>query len=343
MIGFAKSQSSLPTDEKTKRLASLIASQKPWQDDMANWLAAEEILKSRSWRRFVIMFSGEKERSGWEWADLLIKISVPVLIVSLSTAYSIISATRQEAVLVQQKESEAVVEYLKQMQPLLLDRKLNKGGDIARVIAVSRALTMATLSRLKSDSASSSRSIVMRYLIDSGVNNDQGFYRFFRADLSGADLSGASLKNAVFFESNMKNIILANSDLRAGDLTQSDLSGAEMYGMILEKAKLTQATLPNSSLSSSNLREADLRLANVQGSLLVNADLRGAKLNHANLSDAKLVGAILINADLRNANLKNADLSGANLQGALLTGSRLDGIKSNRNTIWPRTFAGLPH
>jgi len=79
-------------------------------------------MRQKPWRPWVIRFSGEKERSGWDWADLLLKVSVPVLILGLSTAYSIISAyrqekiaeadkERQEEIALEQRESQAVASF----------------------------------------------------------------------------------------------------------------------------------------------------------------------------------------------------------------------------------------
>lgn len=81
-------------------------------------------MRRKPWRPWVIRFSGEKERSGWDWADLLLKVSVPVLILGLSTAYSIISADRQEKIARDQKESDVVTEFIKEMKPLLLEKGL---------------------------------------------------------------------------------------------------------------------------------------------------------------------------------------------------------------------------
>jgi hypothetical protein len=106
----------------------------------------------------VIRFSGEKERSGWDWADLLLKVSVPVLILGLSTAYSIISSSRQEKLAIadkerqeksarEQRETDAITGFIKGMQPLLLDKDLKKSAADAEVRGVAKGLTLAALSQ----------------------------------------------------------------------------------------------------------------------------------------------------------------------------------------------------
>ena len=91
-------------EEQIRPLAERLGKQRPWLSAQENWLAAERALRQKPWRPWVIRFSGEKERSGWDWADLLLKVSVPVLILGLSTAYSVISSSRQEKLAIADKE-----------------------------------------------------------------------------------------------------------------------------------------------------------------------------------------------------------------------------------------------
>ena len=98
----------------------------------------------------MIRFSGEKERSGWDWADLLLKVSVPVLILGLSTAYSIISSDRQQAISTDLRENEVLTAFIKEMKPLILDNNLKGSAADAEVRGVARGLTLSALSQLKS-------------------------------------------------------------------------------------------------------------------------------------------------------------------------------------------------
>ena len=134
-------------EEQIRPLAERLGKQRPWLSAQENWLAAERALRQKPWRPWVIRFSGEKERSGWDWADLLLKVSVPVLILGLSTAYSIISSSRQEKLAIadkerqekiarEQRETDAITGFIKGMQPLLLDKDLKKSAADAEVRGV---------------------------------------------------------------------------------------------------------------------------------------------------------------------------------------------------------------
>ena len=240
--------------------------------------AALHALQQRPWRPWVIRFSGEKERSGWDWADLILKLSVPILILVLSTAFSIISSSRQEKISLDEKESDVVTEFIKEMKPLLLERGLKNAPKGSEVIGVARGLTLATLSRLKSDDAPSKRTIILRYLIDSGVSNSGGLFSFPGSNLGGANLSRADLKGAILSRANLKGVNLSNSDLSGADLREANLNGAD----------LGEANLSKANLSGADLSEIFLE---VEG-----ANLSGAKLTDANLSDANLLGAKLDDA-----------------------------------------------
>ena len=292
-------------EARIRPLGERLSKQRPWLSAEENWLAAEHALRQKPWRPWVIRFSGEKERSGWDWADLLLKVSVPVLILGLSTAYSIISADRQEKIARDQKESDVVTEFIKEMKPLLLEKGLKNAPKGSEVVGVARGLTLATLSRLTSEDAPGRRTIVLRYLIDSGVTNSGGFFSFPATDLNGADLSDADLTGADFHLAVLKRASLSWTNLRGANLIRANLS--------------------ETGLLSADLSEANLYLANLSGAKLHSAKLIGADLSHADLRGA----------DLRSAVLRNADLRGANLIGAFLDEADLKSVGWDDTTIWP--------
>jgi len=239
-------------------------------------LAAERALRQKPWRPWVIRFSGEKERSGWDWADLLLKISVPVLILALSTAYSTISSSRQEKIAQEQRESDVITNSFKEMQSLILDKDLKKSDSGTEVRGVARGITLAALSQVQDPKRK--RSIVS-FLLDSGLNAEPwNLFSLDEANLRFADLRDAKLSGA--------NLRFAN------------LSGANLWFADLRSADLRDAKLSEADLWRANLRFADLRFA----------DLREAKLSGANLAGADLTYAYLDGADLRGANLWRANL-----------------------------------
>ena len=241
-------------------------------------------MRQRPWRPWVIRFSGEKERSGWDWANLLLKVSLPVLILGLSTAYSVISADRQEKlakadkdrqeiVVREQREGEVVSNFIKEMQPLLVDKGLRSSAPGSEVRGIARGLTLAALSQVKD---SQRKRLVVRFLLDSGLNVKPGnLISLSEANLNGADLNGANLSGA--------------------DLLDADLRGADLIG--------------------ANLIRADLFRADLNGAILIRADFIGANLSGADLYKANLSGADLSGADLFDADLRGANLNGANLEG----------------------------
>ncbi|MEB3335179.1 MAG: pentapeptide repeat-containing protein [Cyanobacteriota bacterium] len=317
-----------------------MSKQRPWQSAEENWLAAERACRQWPWRPWLIRFSGDKERSGWDWADLLLKVSVPVLILGLSTAYSVISSSRQQQIALDQKESDVVTEFIQEMKPLLLEKGLASAREGSTVIGVARGLTLATLSRLRSEEAPLRRTIILQYLLDAGVTSSGGFFSLANANLSGVNLSRAKLPKADFAGVNLQKAVLIATNLSGAYLGRADLSGAN----------LVEANLGGANLIESDISEAKLYNANLRGANLGFAVLAGAQLNMANLSEANLGFAKLPKADLnkanlnaasltlaifREANLSGATLNGADLSGADLRGANLDDVQWNQATIWP--------
>jgi uncharacterized protein YjbI with pentapeptide repeats len=135
-------------------------------------------------------------------------------------------------------------------------------------------------------------------------------------DLSGAVISsglhrgrklfGANLSGTDFRRSNMREVLLQDSDLKSADLSKTDLRGAN---------------LSNSDLASAALSKATLIGANLQG-----ANLTGASLDKAQFGEADLTGA-----NLENANLLEADFETA----AGLTQAQVDKGKGDNTTKLP--------
>ena len=255
-------------EEKIRPLAERLSKQRPWLSAEENWLAAERALRQKPWRPWVIRFSGEKERSGWDWADLLLKVSIPILILGLSTAYSIISSDRQEKISREQRENDVVTGFVKGMQPLMLDQNLKKSAADAEVRGVARGLTLAALSQVQDPER---KRLIISFLIDSGLNAKPGdLFSLSEANLSRANLHGANLPGV--------NLFLAN-------LFEAELDFAWLIGADLREAWLPGANLPGAKLMGAKLMGANLRSANLQG-----ANLQGAKLMGANLQGANLQG-----------------------------------------------------
>lgn len=323
-----------PREEQISPLAERLSKQRPWLSAEENWLAAERALRQKPWRPWVISFSGEKERSGWDWADLLLKVSVPVLILGLSTAYSFVSAKRQEAITIEQRESAEVTNSINRLQPLFIDKGLRTSAPDAEVRGIARGLTLAALSQV---SNSERKRLIVQFLLDSGLNTKpSSMISLSEADLVGADLTMASLEGA---------------DLSRAKLDNADLSAAYLSG-----ANLSWATLMNSSLKATELMSANLAGAVLAGTDLTGANLRGSNLGMACTSNetntlicrraillaARLNGANLTFTNFEAAELLGSDLSAADLSGANLKNSSLKYVRWNKDTRWPArsSFAG---
>jgi uncharacterized protein YjbI with pentapeptide repeats len=296
----------------------------------------------------VIHFSGEKERSGWDWADLFLKVSVPVLILGLSTAYSIISSSRQEENAREQRESDVITGYVQEMQPLMLDKDLKRSAADAEVRGVARGLTLLALSQVQDPKK---KRLIVSFLLDSGLNAKPGnLFSLSEANLSDVSLTGANLSGVDLRWANLSGADLGMADLREAKLAGANLSGADLKVADLRVAKLAWADLKMADLRVAKLAGADLRgaslrmtdlgWANLSGANLMVADLRRADLIKANLSGADLIKANLSGADLIGANLSRADLSGANLSRANLIRANLSGadladIQWDVKTDWP--------
>ena len=302
----------------------------------------------------MIRFSGEKERSGWDWADLLLKVSVPVLILGLSTAYSIISSSRQEKLAIadkerqekiarEQRETDAITGFIKGMQPLLLDKDLKKSAADAEVRGVAKGLTLAALSQVQDPEK---KRLIVRFLLDSGLNTKPGnIFSLSEANLRGANLEGVNLNGTnlrgtnyseeVAFIMRSKGIMRSKDIIILGFLGGADLSEANLRGADLIKANISEANLGGADLSKANLSGGNLRGADLSGANFWKANLSGANLSVPYLSGASLSEVIdLMTFPRRGANLRGADLTGANLSGAIF-----------ENTICPdgkKTDTGCP-
>lgn len=133
-----------------------------------------------------------------------------------------------------------------------------------------------------------------------------------RPPRSGAQLAGRRCTAA----------ILAESDLRYGNLEHSRLDGA---------------ALDDRDLTGCTLAYARMNRARIAGGNLEGADLSWASLRSADLTAARLDRARLIETDLR-----GADLRGAVLHSSIgLASAHLDGAIADRTTSWPPGFDPL--
>jgi uncharacterized protein YjbI with pentapeptide repeats len=299
----------LITDNQIKPLAERLSHQRPWASNERNWLDAERATQQR-WRSWLINFCGDKERSGWDWTELALKISIPILILALSTDISRKNLESQAANAIDQKEETALRSYLLDMQPLILDRNLRGSSRNSNVRAVARALTLATLNQMESGDR---KAHVIQFLLDSGLNNPEGNI---------ISLSRANLRSV-----NNGSKMIHGANLNNADLSDADLSNAYLPNVTLNKANLKNAVIFNGYWMNASFSDASLVEATVDGAYLAFADLRNADLR----------GARFVNNYLLRANLSGANLKGANLSNTSFHEADLKDVQWDKHTKWPKS------
>lgn len=238
-------------EEQIRPLAERLSKQRPWLSEEENWFAAERALKQRPWRPWLIRFSGQQERSGWDWSELVIKVSVPVLIVALGAGLSRCASVRDERAARKQRESAVVTSFIGEMQKLVLaDRLIPGKKGRSEFLVIPRELTVAALAQLNSDEAMQERNQILRFVRGLGLMESGKGELFFQADLNSLNLSRANL---------------AKTDLRGADLSEAALTGANLSGAFLRGAHLNGANLTGASLDGADLSGAFFSGADLSG------------------------------------------------------------------------------
>lgn len=104
-LGFGFSLSPI-SEDRIRPIAQRLGKQRPWRSDEENWLDAEKALEHAPLGPWIIRFSGEKERSGWEWGELSLKVSVPVMILLAGFLLNYWADGRQERIAREQREND---------------------------------------------------------------------------------------------------------------------------------------------------------------------------------------------------------------------------------------------
>lgn len=351
-FGFTTSTIS---EDKIRPLAELISRQRPWQSEEQNWRAAKDAISRAPLGIWMIKLGGEKAKSGWDWLDLSIKISIPLLIVIISIFYNWTSSERDERKLFSQRQDDIVGNFIRGMKPLLLDYNLAKSPPGAEVRGVSRAIILSSLAQLTPEGYPFTspyaapwpwrstyiqpihhKAIIIDFLLDAGLNNDSTKPIDLRgASLEGAPLHGRKLAGADMSFASIRSAVLSQADLRGADLKGSTLSSAFLHNAKLVGADLRRAVLNNADLRSADLREANLDGAKLFYSDLANADFRGASLSGAGLTGSTLVDSDFRGADLSDSYLHSTDLRGADFSTAVMLRVGLYGAKWDYATRWP--------
>ena len=259
LLSFKSPSVSPPSDKKIRTLAELLSRQRPWLSPEENWIAAENALKYKPWRAWIIRFSGDKERSGWDWCDLLLRISIPVLILGLSYLLNSTLVSQQEErarlerdrdrrIAEEARSRNAIDSYIKSMQYLVLEKGLNVSQPNALISRIARAQTVAAASAIEVpwDESSLYRGQILLFLQETQLIRAP----LPRVRLDGLDLSSAYLYKANLELASLKGISFSGAVLADSNLQNADLAGANLYKAQLQGANLSQADLDGASLEA---------------------------------------------------------------------------------------------
>ena len=238
-----------PSDDAIRARADQLAKRRPWCSAEQNWTDACLELNSAfllRWRPSLLRWLGASEKTGWDWMELSLKLSVPLTIALGGWLLGTLNSNRQNEIAQANQKDAVIREYIKEMKGMLLDKTVAKEAKQpgSEANGVARALTLTALTQLKGEGPAR-RTLVFQFLRESNFPILAGSEKVKGANLSGANLTKANLSWA---------------DLRGADLRWADLSGANLSGADLWRADLSWA-----DLSWADLTKADLSWANLSG------------------------------------------------------------------------------
>ncbi|SRR5260370_6577695 len=251
----------------------------------------------------------QRGKTLWDWLQLLI---IPLALAIIAILFNRSERKNEQRIASDNQQEAALVEYIKEMSVLLLERNLRESQPNAEVRTIARVRTLTALSRLDKKRKGS----VLQFLHESGlIDKDKRIIALRGADLSEADLRGV----------NLHGDHLGGVDLRKAGLRKADLSEITTHDetMVVFSARMGGYT-------RADLRGADLREAELGG-----ADLSSALLDGANLSEASLHAADLSGVDLRGVDLHGTSLRAANMYEGHITPEQEKIVSSLKRAIMP--------
>lgn len=306
------------------------------------------------WKTYQADNLGFKDKTLWNWMELLVVPAVLAFIVFLlnksqkDTELKIAELRRIEdresaeqranvdrEIERDRQRQKALEDYLDRMTELLLKNKLRESLPTDEIRSIARTRTLTILQSL--DGARKSQLIqflyessligkiseqgVLKPIIDLSFSNLENTEIKY-GKLDGVDLSKANLRNTNF---EMSSLIGANFYL--ADLDDSDFSYTKLMGANLH------AGLKRVNFVAADLEKANLRSANLCGASLWHTNFQGADLRHANFM---FNNHLLRDKDnFKPATLMNVDFTGADLTKALISSEQLLGARSLSRTILP--------
>ena len=242
-------QEATPTDDAIRARADQLAKRRPWCSAEQNWTDACLELNSAfllRWRPSLLRWLGASEKTGWDWMELLLKLSVPLTISFGGWFLGTLNSNRQNEIAQANQKDAVIRDYIKEMKGMLLDKAVAKEAKQpgSEANGVARALTLTALTQLKGEGPAR-RTLVFQFLRESNFPILAGSEKVQGANLAGYDLSGADLSRANLYEAYLSGADLSGANLGRANLSEADLSGANLGGANLRGAKFKDTICPD--------------------------------------------------------------------------------------------------
>lgn len=202
---------------------------------------------------------GVKDKSLWDWADLLV---VPLVLLIGGAWLTQSQAERQNVIEQERVLQQNIVEdtrnninilnnYRRSITGLILNG-LDEKEDEQKVKLAAQALTKSTLPQL--DGKRKGQLIIFLYSSKLIIGNEPDI-SLSLADLSGAELEGTFLQGANFRFSNLQDVDFRNASLKDAQFIDSDIDRADFRGATFE-SKFISILLTGIPASVGNFRQS---------------------------------------------------------------------------------------
>lgn len=258
------------SQEEIRKLAYLLSTLDSSRSADENWIkATNELAEPLPWSRF-FRWLGLSDKKGWDWLELLSKLSIPLVVAAGGWILSEKNIEQQRQANLIKQHDLVVSGYITKIQELYLEKGLRNATSTDPVAVVARAMTKTSLLQLEPASQQSHwdyKHQILSFLYEAAL--------IHRQSNSFNTKPNISLRSCNFMSANLRNAYLEGADLTGAWFMGSNLSNARLVG-----ADLTKALLGHAVLTNADLRGADLSSADLSKAVLIDADLRGADLDN---------------------------------------------------------------
>lgn len=223
-----------PTESEIRARAHRLAELRPWCTAEQNWTDAQQELESPlllQWRPGLLRWLGASEKTGWDWMDLSLKLSVPLTILILGSLLGSWNNDRQNQIAENTQMDSVLREYIRDMKGILLEKEVAK--EVKKIgseeNSLARALAVTALAQLKGE-RQERRDLLFQFLRESKlpILGGDNKHKHPGTNLSFADLRQTNLRDAGLLRTDIRKADLSRAYLHYADLRGADLSGADL-------------------------------------------------------------------------------------------------------------------